>query len=73
MAELILYKSDDLNVEYMTACIIKFCDYEPLRAEQIATLVNHKGSCSAMLRDYDELDEVAFLFDSVGVQTKIKV
>ena len=73
MAELILYKSNDLNVEYMTACIIKFCDYEPLRAEQIATIVNHKGSCVAMFRDYDQLDEPAFLFDSVGIQTKIKV
>jgi ATP-dependent Clp protease adapter protein ClpS len=73
MAELILYKSDDLNVEYMTACIIKFCDYNAIKAEQIATIIHFRGSCIAMIREYEELDEIAFLFDSVGVKTKIEV
>lgn len=78
MAELILYKSKDLVgnnlfIEYVTACIIKFCDYDPVQAEQIATIVYNNGKCTAMIKDYDELDTIAYLFEEVGIKTKIEV
>lgn len=71
MARLILYKNKSCNTNYVTACIIKFCEFQPEQAEQCATIVNSKGEYAIKHGDYDDIEEIAYLFENVGLVTKI--
>jgi ATP-dependent Clp protease adaptor protein ClpS len=71
MAELILYKSKDYGIEYVVACIIKFCEHEPNQAEQCAMIINSKGEYVIKHGDPNDIEEVAYLFENVGLVTKI--
>ena len=71
MAELILYKTKGCDTTFLTACIIKFCEHKPDQAEQCATTVNGRGSYAIKSGDLDTIEEMAFLFENVGLVTKI--
>ena len=71
MAKLILYKNKEFDVPYLAACMIKFCDHKPDQAEQCAIIVNGKGEYAIKHGDPFDLEEIAFLFDNVGLETKI--
>jgi len=71
MAGLILYKSNDYDITYTAACIIKFCEHAPDQAEQCAMIVNSKGQYTIKHGDLYEIEEIAYLFENVGLVTKI--
>ena len=71
MAELILYKSKDYDTTYLTACIIKFCGHTAEQAEQCATIVNSKGHYAVKHGMYFDIEEMAYLFENIGLVTKI--
>lgn len=71
MARLILYKSKNCDTTYLTACIIKFCEFEPNQAEQCATIVNSKGEYAIKQGEYEDVEEISYLFENVGLVTKI--
>lgn len=71
MAELILYKSKEYDTTYMVACIIKFCDHAPDQAEQCAMIINSKGQYTIKHGELFQIEEMAFLFETVGLLTKI--
>jgi hypothetical protein len=71
MAELILYKSKDYDITYVTACIIKFCSHAPDQSEQCAMIINSKGEYAIKHGEYIDMVEIAYLFENVGLVTKI--
>lgn len=71
MAQLILYKTKGYDTTYLTSCIIKFCEHAPDQAEQCATIVNGKGNYVVKSADLYTIEEIAFLFENVGLVTKI--
>lgn len=71
MAELILYKSNEFDMTYTTACIIKFCEHAPDQAEQCALIVNNTGKYTVKSGSYFDIEEMAYLFENVGLVTKI--
>lgn len=71
MAELILYKSKEYDMTYMTACIIKFCAHQPEQAEQCAMIINSKGKYTVKEGTFFDIEEMAYLFENVGLVTKI--
>lgn len=71
MAELILYKSKHYGIEYAVACMIKFCEHEPIQAEQCAMIINSKGEYVVKHGEQNDIEEVAYLFENVGLVTKI--
>lgn len=68
--KLVLYKSDK-DASYTIACLIRFCNYEPLQAEQSALLLNIKGDCSIKSGEYFELLHLQQQFDKVQLKTKL--
>jgi ATP-dependent Clp protease adaptor protein ClpS len=71
MAELILYRSNDYDMTYVVACIIKFCEHTPEQAEQCAMIINSKGQYTVKYGDFYDIEEIAYLFENVGLVTKI--
>ena len=71
MARLIVYKNNTCDTNYVTACIIKFCEFEPYQAEQCATIINSKGEYAIKHGEYNDIEEIAYLFENVGLVTKI--
>lgn len=71
MAELILYKNNDYDITYMTACIIKFCQHSPDQAEQCALIINNNGEYAVKHGHYLDIEEMAYLFENLGLETKI--
>jgi ATP-dependent Clp protease adaptor protein ClpS len=71
MARLIVYKNKKCDVSFVTACIIKFCEHEPNQAEQCATIINSTGQYDVKHGDYHQIEEMSYLFENVGLETKI--
>jgi len=69
--KLIMYNDSIHSFQYVMACLIKFCEQNPLQAEQCALIAHTNGQCSIKCGDFNTIMETHFLFDRVGVKTEI--
>lgn len=72
MAKLVVKKNERSEIlEYLIACIIRFCSYTEEQAEQCAILVKEIGYCVIMERETYVLKKVQEDFKQVGIVTNI--
>jgi hypothetical protein len=57
---------------YIIACLIKFCNHEPLQAEQSAIVANIAGKCHVKSGSYEEMVNIKTLFNKLEIKTKIE-
>ena len=69
--KLLMYNDDIHSFPYIMACLIRFCEHEPLQAEQCALIAHNKGQCSVKSGDFIELLEIHNNFEKVNVKTEI--
>lgn len=69
--KLLMYNDDIHSFPYIMACLIRFCEHEPLQAEQCAFLAHNNGKCSVKSGDFIELLEIHNNFEKVDVKTEI--
>jgi ATP-dependent Clp protease adaptor protein ClpS len=69
--KLLMYNDDIHSFPYIMACLIRFCEQEPLQAEQCALLAHNNGKCSVKSGDFIELLEIHNNFERVNVKTEI--
>lgn len=43
--DIILYNDDVNTFDYVAELLIKYCDHQPMQAEQCAWIVHHNGKC----------------------------
>ena len=72
MAELILYKQKDIDSLYITACLIKFCEHDPIQAEQCSLITKNCGECSLKVGNINDIFDIQGELDTLGLQTNIK-
>jgi len=71
MAELILHKQKGIDSAYITACLIRFCDHDPIQADQCALIVKTTGKYAVKQGYYEDLFFLKESFDGVGLETNI--
>lgn len=72
MAELILYKEEDIDSLYVMACLIRFCKHEQIQAEQCSLILKNKNKCSIKVGDIDDVFEVQTELNTLGLLTYIQ-
>jgi hypothetical protein len=64
-------KNIDHEAGYIIACLIRFCNQEPLQAEQSAIVANIAGKCHVKSGSYEEMSQIKDIFNRLDIKTKI--
>jgi ATP-dependent Clp protease adaptor protein ClpS len=57
---------------YIIACLIRFCNHEPLQAEQCAIIADNAGKCHVKSGSYEEMFNIKTTFKRLDIKTKIE-
>ena len=53
--ELVLFNDDHHSFDFVIGALIEVCHHEPEQAEQCAFIAHHKGKCTVMTGNEEEL------------------
>jgi ATP-dependent Clp protease adaptor protein ClpS len=70
--ELVLYNDNHHDFIYVMACLIRFCEHEPLQAEQCALITHNVGKCSVKTGEFLEMLEIKTNFEELELKTEIE-
>lgn len=70
---LILQNDHTNQLVYVIACLIRFCNHNPLQAEQCALITHVKGHCSVFSGTFDQVFEAKSNFERVNINTEIDI
>lgn len=68
---LVLFNDDEHTFEYVISCLIKFCEHNPLQAEQCTLIAHHNGQCDVKHGTLPYLRHLSMKFTQVGLITEI--
>jgi ATP-dependent Clp protease adaptor protein ClpS len=69
---IILYNDDYNTFDHVINCLLKYCDHNPIQAEQCALLVHHNGKCDVKHGSYDKLKPICEALLEQGLTAKIE-
>lgn len=69
---IILYNDDHNTFDHVINCLLKYCDHNPIQAEQCALLVHHTGRCDVKHGSYDKLKPICEALLENGLTAKIE-
>lgn len=52
---LTMYNDDVNSFDHIMGCLIRFCDHDPVQAEQCAIIAHHKGKCQIVSGSFDDM------------------
>lgn len=65
--------NDNYNTfQHVIDCFIKYCDHNPMQAEQCALIVHHNGKCDVKHGSFDKLKPVCEALLEQGLTAKIE-
>lgn len=67
-----IINDDENSIDYVMACLIKFCNHEIEQAAQCTFIAHHKGKCSVKVGDFLEMYEIKTKLDSVEIKSEIE-
>lgn len=70
--KLVLYNDNEHDFLYVIACLIRYCNHEPLQAEQCAIITDNKGKYSVKSGDFLELLDIKNQLESLNLLTEIE-
>jgi len=70
--KLVLYNDESHDFLYVIACLIRYCEHEPLQAEQCALITHNVGKCAVKSGDYLNLFELKSNFEELDLKTEIE-
>lgn len=70
--KLVLYNDDSHDFLYVIACLIRYCENEPLQAEQCALITHNVGKCTVKSGDFLDLFELKSNFEELDLKTEIE-
>lgn len=69
---IILYNDDYNTFDHVINCLVKYCDHNPIQAEQCALLVHHTGKCDVKHGSYEKLKPICEALLEQGLSAKIE-
>jgi ATP-dependent Clp protease adaptor protein ClpS len=70
--KLVLYNDDTHDFLYVIACLVRYCQHEPLQAEQCALITNNTGKCTVKSGNFLEMFEIKTELESLELLTEIE-
>lgn len=70
--KLVLHNDNIHDFLYVVACLIRYCNHEPLQAEQCALITHNKGKCTVKSGDILELLELKTNLEDLDLITDIQ-
>lgn len=70
--KIILHNDDKNSFTYVMACLIRFCEHQPVQAEQCALLVHEMGKCTVKSGDYLEMLEISASLTNLDLKTSVE-
>lgn len=71
--KVILYNDDHNSFPYVMACLIRFCDHDPMQAEQCALLVHLSGKCAIKHGNYLDMFELSESLSNLDLKSSVEV
>jgi len=70
--KIILHNDDKNTFLYVMACLIRFCEHQPLQAEQCALLVHEMGKCTVKYGDLLTMLEISESLRNLDLKTSVE-
>ena len=70
--KLVLYNDDNHDFLYVMASLIRYCQHEPLQAEQCALITHNVGKCTVKSGDFLQMFEIKNELESLDLLTEIE-
>ena len=69
---IVVYNDDYNTFEHVISCFMKYCDHNPVQAEQCATLIHYTGKCSVKNGDLKKLKPIKEALCENGLNATIE-
>ena len=69
--EILLYNDDINTFEHVIEMLCKYCDHDPVQAEQCAWIVHNNGKCMIKRGEMDNLKPICSALLEAGLSAKI--
>jgi ATP-dependent Clp protease adaptor protein ClpS len=69
--KVILVNDDSNNFDYVMACLIRYCDHDPVQAEQAALIAHHNGKCDVASGSFNEMYDLMDRLQSLALVAEI--
>lgn len=69
---IVVYNDDVNSFDHVIECFIKYCEHNPMQAEQCALLIHHMGRTGVKNGTYDKLKPVCEALLEQGLTAKIE-
>lgn len=70
--KLSIYNDTVHDFSYVMACLIRFCDQDPIQAEQCTLIAHDNKKCAVKSGSYEELRDIKYIFKRLDIKTKIE-
>lgn len=67
-----LYNDDEHSFEYVTACLIKLCEYDIIQALQCAYIVDGVGKYDIKYGTFDDSLELKLALEELGLKAELE-
>jgi ATP-dependent Clp protease adaptor protein ClpS len=71
--KLVLYNDDQHDFLYVIACLIRYCQHDPVQAEQCAIIAHSKGKCAVKSGIFLELFDIKNDLEELDLKTEIEI
>ena len=69
--EILLYNDDFNTFEHVIEMLCKYCEHDPVQAEQCAWIVHNNGKCMIKRGEMDNLKPICSALREAGLSAKI--
>ena len=70
--DIILYNDDVNTFDYVVDLLMKYCDHQPIQAEQCTWIVHHNGKCQVKRGEVAELKPICQALCDAGLSAVIE-
>lgn len=72
MHDIILYNDDVNTFDFVIESLIKYCEHDPVQAEQCTYLVHFTGKCAVKRGTFEDLKPVCSKLLDLGLSAEIR-
>ncbi len=70
--QLVLLNDKTNFLEYVIACLIRFCNHDPIQAEQCALITHNNSKCNIKTGSWDNIDNLSQELLSLGLKVTVE-
>ena len=69
--KVVMHNDNENDFAYVMACLIRFCNHDPIQAEQCALITHNNNECSIKSGSWDEMYNLTEELLNLGLKVTI--